>query len=234
MAMTFNGTDQYFTTVADLNTVLGGGTCSLSAWFSTTQVGDAIRWESPGITGVEHNGDGNDIYWGWLDNIGHINFATGDGTNLTSSGAVNDGTWHHIGMSRNTSTGAIALYVDGVAVSGTGDTDTKTTPFYSIGRIEDVGTVPATPEYFSGSLDDVRVYTRVLSAVEFETIRITRGLDCIVYGLQYRWMMDEGSEGSAATVASSIKDMAGNQHGTPVGSPTYAGSFLKTRRRTNG
>jgi hypothetical protein len=234
MAMTFNGTSQYFTTVADLNAILGSGTSSMSAHFKTTQVGTAIRWESPGITGVENNGDGNDIYWGWLDDVGHINFATGDGTNLTSPGVVNDGAWHHIGMSRNSASGAIALYVDGVAVTGTGDIGAKTTSFYSIGRIEDVGTTPVTPEYFAGTLDDVRVYTRILSATEFQSIQFGGGVDGIVYGLQYRWMMDEGAEGTTATIASSVKDAAGNQNGTPVGSPLYAGSFLKTRRRYNG
>ena len=58
------------------------------------------------------------------------------------------------------------VYVDGVlSGSATSETGVKTTPFRSIGRIEDTG---GTPTYLAGSLDDLRLYNRVLTAAEIE------------------------------------------------------------------
>lgn len=161
-AVTFDGSNDILTVPTTLSQWLGG-TASLSYWIKTTQTGNNTFWQAPGVVGVEESGGGNDIFWGWLDATGHIGFKVGDGAGLQSSSPVNDGTWHHILMTRNSTTGAIALYVDGAAQTTTSETGTKTTSFSEIGRIGDTG---GTPVYFAGSIDEFSVWNRVLSATE--------------------------------------------------------------------
>lgn len=78
-----------------------------------------------------------------------------------------------------------------------------------------------------GLLADVRVYTRALSLAELQTIFTLLGEDNIVLGLHWRWMQRELSPGTAATVAGSIIDFAGNFNGTPVNSPVYQAGILR-------
>ena len=165
-AVTFDGTGDKLTTPVDLNQWLGG-TASMSYWIKTTQIGNNTFWQAPGVTGVEQAGGGNDIFWGWLDASGHIGFQVGDGAGIQSANPVNDGAWHHILMTRNSTTGAIALYVDGAAQTTTSDTGTKTTSFSDIGVIGDTG---GTPTYFQGSVDEFSVWSRVLSPTEASDI----------------------------------------------------------------
>ena len=65
-------------------------------------------------------------------------------------------------------TGVVQVYVNGVFnASATSETGVKTTPFASIGRIEDTA---GTPGYFAGTLDELRFYDRVLTASEIAAL----------------------------------------------------------------
>ena len=164
-ATTFNGINQYVS--ASIATNLQK-TSSLSFWIKTTQSGNNTMWRAPGVTGVEEAGGGNDVFWGWLDASGHIGIMKGNTAGAKSTSPINDGTWKHIVLTRNSATGSVQVYVNGVlnqtAMSETGNV---TTSFSSIGRIEDTG---GTPEYFNGSLDEVKIYDSVLSASDISTI----------------------------------------------------------------
>jgi hypothetical protein len=167
-AVTFDGVNDYLATSNLAGTL--GGTATLTAWIKTTQVGNVKMYNAPGIAGVEQfNGD-NDIFWGWLDDTGRIAIKVGDNVNVArSTNPVNDGQWHHVAFSRDSATGMIKLYVDGVLnATATSDAGLKTTPFASFGRIEDTG---GTINYLAGSLDEIRVYNRVLSDGEVMTVK---------------------------------------------------------------
>ncbi|MFA5216459.1 LamG-like jellyroll fold domain-containing protein [Sulfuricurvum sp.] len=164
----FNGTSQYISVPQTAtNTLLS--TASLSFWIKTTQTGNDTDWLAPGVTGVEQAGTNNDIFWGWLDGSGKIGLnALGDGVQAKSSISINDGTWRHIVLTRDASTGLLQIYINGVLnASATSGTGTVGTTFSSIGRIEDTG---GTPAYFSGSLDEVKIFDRVLNPDEIATI----------------------------------------------------------------
>jgi hypothetical protein len=166
-ALSFNGFDNYVRLSADLNQWLGG-TASLSVWIKTSQTGNSVWHMAPGITGIQHSGDPNDVFWGWIDDSGRINIQAGDTAGAGSSNPINDNQWHHIAMTRDQASGEVRMYVDG----NLNDTETsgigiKTTPFYGIGRIDDTG---STIDYFNGEIDEVRIYNRVLSASEIQNI----------------------------------------------------------------
>ncbi len=216
-AVTFDGTNDRLTSPVNLATYLGG-TSSLSVWIKTTQTGNATFWEAPGITGVESNGNGNDIFWGWISNTGRIGFNVGDGGGLLSANPINNNQWHHVLMTRNATTGAIALYVDGVAQTGTSDTGAKTTAFTTIGMVDDTG---GTPTFYAGSMDELAVWNRVLSPTEAADI-YRRGALNLTF--QVRSCDDAacagesfmGPDGTGSTVYSEIANATLNPPATTV------------------
>jgi hypothetical protein len=168
-ALTFDGVNDYLATPNNLANSLGG-TATLTAWIKTTQVGNVKMYRAPGIAGVEQANGDNDIFWGWLDDTGRIAFKVGDNVNVARSiNPVNDGQWHHVAFTRVAATGVITVYVDGVLnATATSDVGAKTTPFASFGRIEDTG---GTVDYLAGSLDEIRVYNRVLGEAEVMSVK---------------------------------------------------------------
>lgn len=166
-AKTFNGSTQYITLPSAISTQLQT-TASLSFWIKTTQIGDNTMWLAPGITGVEQAGGGNDVFWGWLDASGHIGILKGNTAGAKSTNSINNDTWNHIVLTRDSSNGSVQVYVNGVlnqtATSESGDV---TTAFSRLGSIEDTG---GTPTYFNGSLDEVKVFRRVLTSDEVTAI----------------------------------------------------------------
>ncbi len=150
-----------------------GGTATLTAWVKTTQTGNNTLTSAPAIAGVDVAGSTNDVRWGYLDAAGHIGLGAGS-TGIVSNGVVNDGQWHHVAMTRNQSTGAVQIYVDGALQgSGTGATGTKTTAFRLIGAqtaLASDGVTSLGATYFNGQLDDLRIFNRVLTATEIAAI----------------------------------------------------------------
>jgi len=146
-------------------------TASLSFWIKTTQVGNNTDWRAPGITGVEETGGSDDIFWGWLDANGHIGISKGNNDNDSSSSiAINDNTWHHIVLMRDADNGDVKIYIDGsLDKSGSTDAGVVGTSFSSIGRIENTGNV-SNAKYFNGTIDELKVYTRLLKASQVQDI----------------------------------------------------------------
>jgi len=116
---------------------------------------------------------------------------------LTSVTKLVVGQWYHIVgvIDYNANTGAI--YINGVNNNATGTlsfpnraTDNTTAYSSSIGANE-----PNDEEWMNGIVDDARFYNRSLSADEVQTIYACRGNDSILYGLQSRWLMNEGYTG---------------------------------------
>jgi len=159
-AFDFDGNGDYIICSTDLNQWLGG-TASLSVWIKTTQTGDLDPWDSPTITGFEEAGGGNDIFWGFIDNNGKIGIQAGNTDGAKTAGVVNDGNWHHIAMTRDSTSGEVKIYLDG-SLSGTATSDSgqKTSSFYSIGRLED----GEANVYYDGLIDEVRIWDSELNS----------------------------------------------------------------------
>jgi len=207
---TFDGTDDYVQ-VNNLSDILSG-TASLSFWIKTTQSGNDTDWQAPGVAGVELAGGTDDIFWGWIDAGDHIGVTVGDDQNPKSTVAINDGTWHHVVLTRNAGTGDYRIYIDGsLNRSGTTTAGTIGTAFSSIGRIEDTA---GTPTYFRGQLDEVRVYDSVLGQTDVQAL-YTATHPCQGSGAVAEYRMDaaQWTGGSGEVI-----DSSGNGHdGTPNG-----------------
>ncbi|MCY3019423.1 MAG: LamG domain-containing protein [Planctomycetota bacterium] len=145
-----------------------GKTGSLSCWIKTKATGNETFWQAPAITGVEEAGGGNDIFWGWIDDSGKIGIQAGDAEGAKSSNPITDDKWHHVAFTRNMDSGEVKVYVDGkVAGTATSDTGEKTSSFNALGRRENTG---GDATFLQGSLDEVRIYSRVLTDAEVEKL----------------------------------------------------------------
>lgn len=60
-----------------------------------------------------------------------------------------------------------------------------------------IGTGNILSNFFTGKLEDIRIYNRVLSLAEVQTIHALRGVDNITYGLLHRWPLNELPIGSS-------------------------------------
>jgi hypothetical protein len=158
----------------DLSPILGK-TSSLLFWINIPvgELGNNTHYLAPAVTGVDEINGHNDINWGYLDGSGHIGIAVGDDGTLVSANAINDGNWHHIALTRDSSTGQVSIYVDGALSSSatfTSTTPVKTTPFSLIGAMSLVGsdgdhfTTFQGATFLNAQLDDVQIYNSAVSA----------------------------------------------------------------------
>lgn len=157
-----NGTNEYLT-VPNLSSTLNE-TASLAFWINTTQSGSAQAYFSPAVTGVEENGGTDDIFWGWLDGAGRIGISVGNDATTKSTSSINDGTWHHIALTRDHTAGQFKVYVDGTLEnSGSIATGVIGNSYSDIGRRITTG---GSADFLQAALDEVHVYTGVLSDAE--------------------------------------------------------------------
>jgi hypothetical protein len=81
-----------------------------------------------------------------------------------------------------------------------------------------------------GSAEDLRIYNRVLSSAELETIYNCKGSDAIYYGLTGRFLMSEKENGFICVGGEIVKDYAGRYDGAAVVGSTYTEGFIKKSR----
>lgn len=148
-------------------------TASLAFWIRTTQTGNDLAWQAPGVSGVEQAGGADDIFWGWIDAAGRIGISVGNDFATKSTLAINNGAWRHVVLTRDHVAGTYKIYIDGALnASGAIAAGVIGTAFSGIGRIEDTG---GSPVHLDGELDEVRIYGQVLTDSEVIAIRdITR------------------------------------------------------------
>ncbi len=134
----------------------------------------------------------------------------------TTTGTMTIGTYHNIMVAIDVGNTDRFMYRDGALVSSvtTATFAAAQTGLMSIGT----STAFLTQEWF-GAIADFRIYNRVLTLKEAETIYTCRGTDGIIDNIEHWWPMDEGVEG--ATVTSLVDVIAGLNLTSITGTPTY-------------
>lgn len=139
---------------------------TICGWLKTTSVGAGLNhWQGMPIYDAEIGGQQNDFSLG-INSAGNLMFgtgqlSTGDYT-IASASVVNNDAWTLGCATRNMASGRMNVYVNGV-LGGSGIGSRAALTIRSTARIG-YGYDGAT--YWNGSLDDVRVYDRMLSAEE--------------------------------------------------------------------
>jgi hypothetical protein len=162
-----------------------GDDFTISFWLKTTQKGGRGQWfAGAGLVDGEVAGVTDDFGTALVGDA--VAFGVGKpDTTITSTSAVNDGHWHHVAAVRTRASGAIQLFVDGKQeAAGTGGKQSLTAPASLI-----LGRLQTGINSFRGSLADVRLYNRALSAAEVTGLRgATEKADS---GLVGWWRFDE-------------------------------------------
>ena len=160
-ALDFDGSGDYvdFGTGAALE---GEIDFTVMAWVKTAATAEQTVVQQ---RDTRYNGE----YWMRLKSDGKVNFAVYRSAyqfNFNSTGAANDGDWHHIAIVRKGLTGYI--YIDGeldAQSTGTAMQSLDST----IGVIVGADTLGGT-KYFDGLIDDVRIYKTSLDESEIDSI----------------------------------------------------------------
>lgn len=150
----FNG----YSDMVEINSVsnlVGGRDFTISVWFKTSEI-TKIR-NTVFAFNTATGGNTIIIYASAL-------FDDVDGTNRTYNANTTDGSWHHLALVHDESSGENQVYIDGssdisTSVAATVKGDDKA----SIGQEYDADTKSA---FFKGKIDDFRTYDRALSSSE--------------------------------------------------------------------
>jgi len=175
-ALSFDGSDDYvdYGTSSDFDWATTDN-FTYEFWLKTTEIDGMIISQRSSTSG-------NPV----LDiAIGFTAFDVGDGeigflvrgdnaaglTSLDSNTVVNDGNWHHVTITRNVITDEYEVFIDGVSKGTITDelTDSITTNMRAIASERRwVQESASTPDrrYFNGTIDEVRIYNRSLTADE--------------------------------------------------------------------
>ncbi len=157
--LNFDGQNDNIAILADLT---ANNDWTMSVWFNggvqTSSSDSSIR---PLIIQPETGGSGLadhiSMIRNGLVNHGAIQTRVGDGTAATSPNSYNDNVWHYATSIRSGS--SVFLYVDGIRVA-TGTVGTQTSA--SITRIGGDTSI-TTVRYFTGFIDEVKIYNYALS-----------------------------------------------------------------------
>ena len=161
-ALTLNGTTQYVSTTT---TRANPTVFSLEVWFKTnTTQGGRLLGLGSSQTGPSATAD-RQLY---LTNTGRVVFGTKpSGYNtVISASSYNDNAWHLAAATLGP--GGTNLYIDGQPVAANATTTAAAyTGYWRLGY-DDLAGWPSAPtsSYFAGSLDEAKIYSRELGAVE--------------------------------------------------------------------
>lgn len=166
-ANSFNGSSDQVTLPSALVPAGGFTDFSLSFWLRTTQpAATGTGWfEGRGLVDGTSASTGSDFGTSQLN--GKFAFGVGGAdTTVQSSQTINDGQWHHVVATRVSSSGAMAVYVDGVlGGTATGPTGARTATTRLV-----MGSLQTGFNYFGGQLDEAAVFMRALSAGEVASL----------------------------------------------------------------
>ncbi|MBI2184787.1 MAG: hypothetical protein HYU39_07510 [Thaumarchaeota archaeon] len=212
-ALSFDGVDDSADFGDKAGFRFGGGSFSLSAWVKTSSA------SNQGIIDKKFGfGAGVAGYSLFVNTNGNLRYQISDGAsqNDNNAGVVRDGNWHHVAMVRNASSSRVNLYVDGVQVLSDSTT---------VGNLDNaqslyVGYGAGGGNFFPGSIDDVKVFSRALGAAEVLAEYRSQGVSVIYDKMSNRVSMSDSA--SAATygydalnrLLSEAKTVDGSQYTT--------------------
>ncbi len=202
-ALSFNGTQYGEGTHAQLPQ--GNAVRTLEAWVYPTAANQSGAILNYGTSSANQRSG--------IILIGGKAYYVGEGNDMPGTSVLSLNTWHHVAATFDGST--LRMYVDGVQEAA------QTKSFNTSGTTWRIGqrVAPLNSEFLRGTVDEVRVWNRALSATDVAA-SAQRNNPASLTGLLARWTMNEGS-------GTSLSDVTGNSPaGTLYNSPTWTTSGI--------
>lgn len=162
-AFSFDGVSNYISVVRMVSNDF-----TVCFWMKTTATGpDATEFYSAaGLIDNEKPFGNKD--WGVGFTRSNVIFGINNETNVLSTSTVNDGTWKFVVAVRDAGNSNISLFINGNMETSRPASGGSLTGQSSIwfGKVHDTTNEPKAHPYFSGLMDDVQIYDRVLSPSE--------------------------------------------------------------------
>jgi hypothetical protein len=151
---------------------------------STISISTWIKWDVVGASeGIISKRTDTEVAGNWAlrgDNTtpGYLEWMVWSGLDssqsLLTSTAITPGVWTHVALTFNDSTNAVNFYIDGAPnSSGTISNNLANTPQPIV-----IGWSGQGGQFFDGSIDDMRVYNRVLTPAEITALAATPPTGC--------------------------------------------------------
>ena len=232
-ALTFDGSSSYVSTATNQGNGSSLQTITLSVWFKTTAaIGNKIVGLEDTQTGTGSSAYDREIYIGSNGKVYGYVYDGGE-EYVTSTATYTDGKWHHAVVTIAVNS-AMKLYVDGILQQATPigvPCSTYPTSYWRIGSYLEAHGNGASG-YFNGTIDDVRIYNRALSATEVKqlytlgaanighsnTVALANGLVgyCTMDGSSINWATGQmtdvsgsGNTGQLISMSTSSSPVAG-------------------------
>jgi len=161
-AIQFNGTSQYVSINRPVST-----DWTISFFVKTTQSSPTgSQWyNGNGMVDCEVAGVTDDFGISYLNS--KVAFGVGNtDTTLQSTSTINSGDWVHVACTRNSANGQMKIYINGVLqATRTGPTGTKSVP-----ATLHIGNLQTNINYFSGGIDQVKIFNTVLAATDITNL----------------------------------------------------------------
>ncbi|MSR78390.1 MAG: LamG domain-containing protein, partial [Candidatus Omnitrophica bacterium] len=210
--VTSNGTSSAHVDVADSASTHITGAITVSAWYKATSFVSfaGIIQKFP----ETNNGGGFVLGFAHVSQGGIFRFDVSDGATNSialSTSAAPIGSWHHVAVTYDQINAK--YYMDGILDSTTAMTRTLAAST----KVMQIAGSGATTAYWNGSVDDVTLWDRALSASEIASLVFTKNvpisteLSGLQSGLVNYW-----------TLENTANDVLGTNNGTEVGSPVYS------------
>lgn len=152
------------------------GEATLSFWFKGTKVGDQAA-TAMAIIGSHYDGMNNHIKWGSVGAKGQFGISVGS-TRLLGMTPITNGAWHHVVIARSlipgSNNGVVKIYVNGnLDANGMPSDESFNGMINSFAGMMNnrfdaaqVGGIFSTSRFINGTVDNLRIYDRVLTAQE--------------------------------------------------------------------
>jgi alpha-tubulin suppressor-like RCC1 family protein len=169
-AFVFDGSTSYLSFPASSNLDIGatGSGITIEGWINpstTNEQGPMAEWDSPSTDGLQFWVEPPmQLFANVMDTNGTTHVITSDGNLVAAQ------TWQHVALTYDKSSGATALYLNGVRVNNAnfGSFTPQTTYGLNIGRR--IGQPIGYGQTFSGGIDELSFYSRALSQSEIAAI----------------------------------------------------------------
>ncbi|MDP3582927.1 MAG: LamG-like jellyroll fold domain-containing protein, partial [Ignavibacteria bacterium] len=133
---------------------------------------------------------------------------------------TNDGNWHHVAFTFNSSNQLGTLYLDGTSVASATFGGNMT----GSGKARLCASTWATDGYFTGELDEVRIWNSVRTATEISDNKNNLSLSPSTSGLVAYYHFDQGTAGGSNSGVTTLTDATSNTYNGTLTNFALSGS----------